>query len=471
MGGLALAIDIVATAHVVLTKRDGSSAMAWAGLIWLAPILGVLAYLLLGINRIQRRAADILGERVLYAGDRAHAIRTEALRELAPFDHRPQMRALCRVVDGVTRRPLVSENAVKVLVDGDAAYPEMLGAIAKATRTVTLASYIFDNDAAGRAFVEAIGEAVARGVEVRVLLDDMGARYTFPTIDRRLRKAGARVARFLPANRPWRLPYFNLRNHRKILVVDGTLGFTGGMNIRESRPPGRKGPPRLRDLHFRIAGPVVRHLQEVFAEDWAFTTGERLEGDAWFPALESRGDCHARGIADGPDEDFEKLRWVLLAAIGCARRRVIVLTPYFLPDDSIATALNVASMRGVDVDIVMPEANNLPYVKWASMPGLGPLLEHGCRLHFTPKPFDHSKLMVVDGLWTLLGSTNWDARSLRLNFEFNVEVYSEALAAEMEALIREKLVGARRVTLEELERRRLPTKLRDGVFRLFSPYL
>jgi cardiolipin synthase len=256
------------------------------------------------------------------------------------------------------------------------------------------------------------------------------------------------------------------------MVVDGRVGFTGGMNIRESCLLELALSYQVRDLHFRVEGPAVAHLQEVLVDDWAFATGERLHNERWFPALQSVGQTLARGIVDGPDEDFERLRLTLLGAVMCARSSVTVLTPYFLPDSALITSLNVAAMRGVDVNILLPAENNLRIVQWASTAQLWQVLQRGCRVWLMPPPFDHTKLMVVDGAWVLIGSSNWDARSLRLNFEFDLECYDCELGTSLQQWVRnERLRGARPVTLAEVDNRILPVRLRDGLARLLSPYL
>lgn len=209
----------------------------------------------------------------------------------------------------------------------------------------------------------------------------------------------------------------------------------------------------------------------VFAEDWAFTTRETLKEDPWFPAIPSAGQVTARGIADGPDEDLDKLRWVILGAVARAERKVRIVTPYFLPDTTLIMSLNVAAMRGVQVDIVLPGRTNLRFIKWASDAQLWQMLIRGCRVFHTPTPFDHSKVMVVDGAWTLVGSANWDPRSFRLNFEFNVECYDVDLASKMDRFIDERIDRAQELTLEFMDRRTLPVRLRDGVVRLLKPYL
>jgi cardiolipin synthase len=212
-------------------------------------------------------------------------------------------------------------------------------------------------------------------------------------------------------------------------------------------------------------------LQEAFANDWAFCTQEILKGSVWFPELADGGNLIARAITDGPDGDFDKLRWTLLAALADAQTSVQIVTPYFLPDPALVSALNLAALRGVRVDIILPAKNNLPFVQWASRAMWWQVLEHGCRLWLTPPPFDHSKLMIVDGHWVLLGSANWDARSLRLNFELNVECYGRDFAQRMELVIKQKLRRAREVTLTGVDGRPFLPRLRDAVARLFSPYL
>jgi cardiolipin synthase A/B len=468
---LTLALNLWASGHAVLHKRDTLSATAWAGLIWAAPLFGAGLYFLLGINRIRRRARTLRGRNPpLQVPAASPCCSPEALAGMLP-PGKVHLSALARLVGDVTQRPLLLGNRVVPLGGDTPAYPAMLQAIDEATRSVALATYIFDNDRAGALFLEALRRAVGRGVEVRVLIDDVGARYSAPSIVRPLRRTAVPVALFLPRWLPRATPYANLRNHRKILVVDGRCGFIGGMNIREGHYPELRPRHPIQDLHFRVEGPVVAHLQKAFVEDWAFCTGELLQGERWFPALEPAGAAPVRGIADGPDEDFEKLRLTLLGALACARSSVLIVTPYFLPDAGLITALNVTALRGVTVDIVLPERNNLRLVQWASTALLCQVLERGCRVWLSPPPFDHSKLMVVDSIWALVGSANWDPRSLRLNFEFNLECYDPELAGLLEGMALAKIRRARRVTLEEVDGRRLAVKLRDGLARLLSPYL
>jgi len=468
---LSLFFALLASGHAIVWKRDSRAAVLWMVVIWMMPLAGALLYFILGINRIKRRAILLRGSLERYTARPASAAFShEQLAELLPAGER-HLTAVAQATSGVIDRPLLPGNSITPLLNGDAAYPAMLDAIASARHSLTLSTYLFDHDEAGLAFAAALGQAVRRGVEVRVLLDATGSRYSWPPIPRALRREGVPYARFHPTFPVWQLLSMNLRNHRKIMVADGRVGFTGGLNIRAGHWLDRQPPHPVRDLHFRVEGPVVAHFQEVFADDWFFTTREALRGDRWFPPLDGSGPVIARGIADGPDEDFEKLRWAILAALTAARRSVRIATPYFLPEPTLIAALNLAALRGVTVDILVPGAGNLRFVQWASTAQLWQVIERGCRVWHSPPPFDHSKLFIVDDAWSLIGSTNWDPRSLRLNFEFNVECYDPALARTLSGIFDSIREQSRRVTLAEVDGRPLPVKLRDGFARLFSPYL
>ena len=469
-GALHIGLALAVSAHIVLYKTDVRSAIGWIGLVWLTPIVGSGLYVLFGINRIRRRAGRVRGRRSTYTEE----LRAEAPEPVSPpADVPASLGALATLVRRVTRWPLTGGNTIDALCNGDEGYPAMLEAIDGATRSVALATYIFDRGRAGAEFVAALERAVTRGCQVRVLIDGVGARYSHPPIVDELRHRRVPVARFVPSRVPFPHPYMNLRNHRKLLIVDGVIGFCGGLNIRDACVLAYGLPDATRDVHFKLRGPVVQQMTAAFAFDWEFTTRERLGGDTWYPpgANAQVGELVARGVPDGPDEDFEALLMTILGAIGQAAHSVRVVTPYFLPDPPLVDALRVAAMRGVHVDLVLPARGNLRLVQWAATAKLGALIEGGCRVHLSKPPFDHSKLLVIDGAWTLIGSANWDPRSLRLNFEYNVECYSRSLAARVNALIDEKMRASTLLTLEGLRDRPLASKLRDGVAWLAQPYL
>jgi cardiolipin synthase len=457
LGAAVLALAGFAAGHAVIYKREPRSAALWLLVILLLPAAGPVLYALLGVNRVQRRALRMRRDRQRY-------------RTALESNERPQgaqLAGLARLVGEVSQRPLLPGNAIQPLVDGSEAYPAMLEAIEGARGSIALSSYIFHGNGIGARFVEALVRAARRDVAVRVLIDDVSYRFSWSSAAKKLRRAGVSVGIFNPPLIPARLHAVHLRNHRKILVVDGMLGFTGGLNIDRRY----WGEGASRDLHFRLRGPVVGQLMDVFAEDWHFATDEALQGDLWFPKIFAHGDSLARGIEAGPDEGFERLRWAILGGLNAARNSVRICTPYFVPDAGLISELNAAALRGVEIDILLPEQSDLPHVHWAATHQLWQVLERGCKVWERPGPFDHTKLMLVDAEWSLFGSVNWDARSLRLNFEFNVEAYCRELGGRLERLVLGRRAESRPLTLADVDARPFPIKLRDGVARLFAPLL
>jgi cardiolipin synthase len=447
------------TLHVLAHNRNPGSAVSWIGLAWLSPVVGSVLYLFLGINRVQRRARS--------AG--AAPPDDAAVASYPPPAGCVHLAGLELAARRISRRNIQPGNAIVMLANGDVAYPQMIAAIEGAAASVALSSYIFRADKIGHEFIAALTAARRRGVEVRVLIDGYGGGYLVSATYRKLRHAGVAVARFMHSALPWRMPFLNLRSHRKILCVDGRIAFTGGLNIGDENVIAGNPHHPVLDTHFRFDGLVVAQLCEAFAGQWYFTTGETLAGPAWFPGPEAAGDSLARVITSGPDQDLEKIELLVLEAIACARSSIQIMTPYFLPDDRIITALALAAMRNVEVDIVLPAHSNHPTVDWAMRAHIGPLLTAGCRVWTHAPPFDHSKLMAVDQVWCFVGSTNWDMRSFRLNFEVNVEVYQSDLVAQVSAKIAANQTT--RLTAADLEQHSLPIRLRNNAAHLMLPYL
>jgi len=364
----------------------------------------------------------------------------------------------------------LTDNSIRLLHNGDEAYPAMLAAIDSAEHYVYLATYVFERDATGRQFADALIRAGQRGVDVRVLVDSIGGRIGRHPIAKLLDdKKNVRLEFFLPPSLGRRMFLLNLRNHRKLLIADGSTGFTGGMNISADNVLAGHPSTPIQDLHFEVHGPIVQSLEEVFSEDWCFRVGK----DTWPspPPVEAAGTALCRGIKDGPNEDFEALQWILIGALGCARTSVRILTPYFIPSRELITALRAAVLRGVTVEIILPAKSNLRIVDWASTAMLGEIVDHEIAIYLQPAPFAHSKLIVVDDFYLNIGSANLDPRSLRLNFEFNLEVYDACLAKELSELHKTLLTRSTRVTAESLRGLSLPVRLRNAAAKLISPYL
>ena len=457
--------------HALLYKRDPRAALGWVSVSLLFPLVGPLLYFIFGINRVQTQAQKLQPARhfklrVGYeSGNLGHQVQSHLNDELAD-----ELQKFTRITDQVSAKPMIGGNHVQMLQNGEEAYPAMLAAVDAAQHYIMLATYLFEADEVGRAFVDALAAARRRGVDVYVILDGIGELYSWPRVRWRLRRAGVKVARFLPAKLLPPSVFVNLRNHRKILVVDGLQAFTGGMNIGARHLVERGADANTAaDVHFCISGPVVSQLQAVFADDWSFASRHRLSLPAVTPLATGSSDC--RCISDGPNADLDKIGLVLMGAISAARRTVVIVTPYFLPSREMIATLQAAALRGVHVSIILPERSNLRYVDWATRNMLWQLLQYRIHVYYQPPPFAHTKLFLVDGVYAQIGSANWDARSLRLNFELNMEIVSSALLKRMQGYVSTILERSRVVTLDEIMGRRLPARIRDALFWLFTPYL
>jgi cardiolipin synthase len=448
--------------HALLNKHEPAAAFGWIAVCLLFPLIGPLLYFLLGINRIRMRARALRAEQEPLTRSSMELDRSSRVH--------PEFSQQARISSAVTGLPLMPGNRVRTLHNGESAYPAMLDTIERARRTVFLSTYIFENNHTGQQFTDALVRAVSRGVDVRVLLDGAGEWYSLPRIRPVLRRRGVRVAVFLP---PRLLPprlLLNLRNHRKILAVDGDIAFVGGMNIGDRhlihRYDGRRG---ITDMHFRIEGPVARQIESVFLSDWLFTTGEHCFPR--HPPPVAVGNAFCRAIIDGPNESLNRLSMVLVGAIAAARHHIAIMTPYFLPPRELIAALQAAVIRGIRVDIVLPERNNLRFMHWATRNMLWQLIKWGVHVYYRPPPFSHTKLFVVDYHYAQLGSANLDPRSLYLNFELVVEVYDPAVASGLAHHIDQVRLCSREVTLRELDERSFPARVRDAFCWLFMPHL
>jgi len=459
----------VAAIHATMTKNDVRAAIGWVGVILMSPLFGPFFYLIAGINRVRR---DQISQQRDKALKEYFNVDAPTVDDVAPYSG-PQFSSLRILGDRVSRFPLRASNHIRMLAGGDQAYPAMIAAIDEARETIGLQTYIFDDDPEGRKFVEALARAQARGVEIRVLIDSIGSKYSRPPIIRRLHRHGIRVALFMTNPLGMRMPYANLRSHRKILVVDGRIGFTGGMNIRAGFVTAVAKEHTAGDTHFQVEGPIVLQLVSVFAHDWAFTTHETLPAETW---------CHdnwdtpqprvpARCVRSGPDRSIASTHNMLLGAFAVAQKHIRIQSPYFLPDQMLLGAINTAARRGIRVDIVIPGANNLRLINYAMTAQLDQVIRNGCQVWRARGNFNHSKLITIDGAWSYVGSSNLDPRSLRLNFELDLEIYSRDMARDIERLIDAEIDGAQAVTLDGLAKIPFRKRLRNKIIWLASPYL
>ncbi|HBI83874.1 cardiolipin synthase [Orrella sp. NBD-18] len=463
-------LSAVAAVHAAMTKQDVRAAIGWVGVVLFSPFLGPFLYAVAGINRIRKERVSQLRSSNMYPEEVIDRVLAHDVVDVSG----PQFAALRQLGDRVTDFRLLGFNRIKLLNGGDETYPAMLEAIESAQKSIALQSYIFDHDPIGEKIAGALIDAVKRGVQVRVLIDAVGSKYSHPPIVRMLEKGGVRTALFMRPVIGLRLVYANLRSHRKLLVIDGMHGFTGGMNIRAGFMTAIAKEHVTHDTHFQVGGPIIHQLMVNFAHDWHFTTQEKITGDAWFSnvlANELEPGVPIRCVPSGPDSTIGNTHKMLMGALSVAQTHVRIQSPYFLPDQPLIAALATAARRGVIVDIVIPGANNLKLVSAAMSAQFDQLLQTGCRIWRSSGTFDHSKLFTVDGSWSYVGSSNLDPRSLRLNFELDIEVYDRQLAQQLDARIDAAISTSTLVTLDAERRQPFLIRLRNRVVWLASPYL
>ncbi len=464
-GLLYLTLQILVTGHIICRKDDVKSSFGWIGLVWLAPLLGSIFYVIFGINRIRRKALSLRNK-----GPDIFTITGKTEEEIQKEIPRPFLQLL-RLGYKVHPQRFALGNYAKAYVNGDEAYPAMCKLIAGAKKEVLMQSYIFNNDRAGQLFIDAFKQAVRNGAKVKVLVDGVGLNYSKPTIAAALKRLkGVEFGVFLPSKSPVTLPFVNLRNHRKILIVDGKEAVFGGMNVAEGNLLQTNPKEPIADITFYVRGPVVDQMSRVFEEDWIFSGKKHFIPASFRADGPLPGNMPARIIPDGPDADYGKIEQMMLGALSCAQKTVQIVTPYFLPENEMLTSLELAAMRGIEVEIILPSKSNIFGMDGAMRANFARLLKKGVKIYRTRPPFDHSKIMLVDGAWLFVGSANWDVRSFKLNFECNLECMDTALAQQVAHVIAHKKSNARTERLEDHHHPPLWRTLIDNSLRLLTPY-
>lgn len=449
--------------HALMNKNDPRSSLLWVITCFAIPFAGPLFYLVLGINRAHNKVSSL--------GAVADTSLSTSPKAITPVDKRNQHLSAHQLLSlAVTGFPSTEENQIQILSNGENAYPAMLNSINEANDWIYLSMYIFEHKGIGEQFIDALAHAVERGVDVRVLLDGVGSWYSLGQTKRILTAHGVRVLKFLPIGKM--LPRFtlNLRNHRKILLCDGKHAFTGGMNIRQCHlvqaSPLTKA---TKDYMFSLKGPIVKQVSTIFENDWFYASGEKLSMKCHDPKPQGKSSC--RAISDGPGINLNALTKVMISALNSAQSSITLVTPYFLPPNELIIALQSAALRGIEVSILLPARNNQPLIHWAMRNSMRHFLAYDIKIYYQPGPFVHSKLLLIDDHYCQIGSANIDARSLRLNFELNIEIFDTGFAQSMTKMIRHDKQRAIEVTPEKLNNRPFIIKTWDAFWWLFTPYL
>jgi cardiolipin synthase A/B len=378
--------------------------------------------------------------------------------------------AFLRTVGGLYGSNLLAGNRIETLVNGNEIFPAMLDAIRSAQISINFETYVYWSGLIAREFAEALSERARAGVEVRVMMDWAGSVPTDPDLLELMEAAGVQVVRFRPIH--WyTLDRVNNRTHRKLLVVDGRVGFTGGVGIGDEWLGDARAPDEWRETHYRVTGPVVAMLQGGFVSNWVEDSGEVLQGDAHFPPLEPAGDAVAQMVISSTG-GRNYMHLMMMTVLAAAESHIRMTTPYFVPDRVAKAQLLQARRRGVEVDIIVPgEHMSKEFVRGASRHLWGPLLEAGIRIHEYEPTFMHAKLLVVDEAFATVGSTNFDERSFRLNDEANLNVFDAEFAREQIALFEQDLAQSRPITLEMWQNRPFRQKAADWVLSWFRAQL
>ncbi len=382
-----------------------------------------------------------------------------------PIAHRYDTRdpRFQRTMSHLLGPPVVPGNRVTTLLNGDQAFPAMLEAIRSARQSITLEAYIFWPGTVGTTFAEALAERARAGVATHLILDGLGSQKLDEELIEGMRQAGVQVVTFRPL-RWYTLDRVNHRTHRKLLVVDGRVGFTGGLGIADLYLGHAQDKDHWRDGQFRVEGPVVCQLQAAFLDNWIETGGALLHGTDYFPPLDSAGSAWAQAVHSSPGGGTENLRLMYLLAIASAGRTILIANPYFVPNTLAVEMLVAARRRGVNVEVLVPgPITDAGLVRRASRAKWGPLLEAGVRIYEYQPTMYHNKLMVVDDYWVSVGSTNFDNRSFRLNDEANLNVFDEGFARQQAEVFARDRARSKAVTLEEWRGRPITERLEEMV--------
>jgi cardiolipin synthase len=467
---LDVVLVLVVVPWVLSIKKEPTSALAWTMLVIFVPLFGAFLFVLFGYQSVHRPLARKRRHRRTFratnpVGSRAADAEAESAE---PPDR--TWEGMGRLANQLDAYPLTSGNRVTFYHDGPSAFAAMFDAVRAARHHVHAQFYIFECDEIGREFLDLLTAKAREGVEVRLLYDAVGSHRLSRFRLRRLHRAGGWSAAFLPLNLLRRRIQVNLRNHRKILVVDGKVAFTGGMNIGDEYVD--RGPLNpWRDTQIKIDGPSAESLQRIFIEDWDFASGESLKAAAYFQAGPHPGGADLQVIQSGPDQEVKSIRETYFAAAFKARRRLWITTPYYVPDQGLRDALCMGGRTGIDVRLLLPRHADHWFVHYATRYYLPDLLDAGVKVYLYTQGFIHAKIVLADGQWASVGTANLDNRSLLLNFEVNCLIYTPAVVAELERTFLNDLDHAIRLDPKTYARRRRLARIAENVCRLMSPIL
>jgi cardiolipin synthase len=472
------AIVLLVVLRVLFDTRSGAKALAYILFIVLIPVLGILFYFSFGINYRKQKLYsrkiihdETLRQKIL---TRLHDYSEQVLHSGLMFS---KHRNLVRFVRHSTNSPLTANNSVRLLLNGEEKFPALLEALEGATSHIHLEYYIYENDETGNSIADILIRKAHQGVEIRFLYDDFGSHSLSKNFIKRLEEAGVQTAPFyrirwyVLANR------LNYRNHRKIIVIDGIKSFIGGINVSDRYRNDIKSKNKLywRDTHLMIDGPATVYLQYLFLCDWNFCSENKLQYEAnYFPQNFKTQDIQnevVQIVPSGPDSKLPVIFYSLMEAIGSAREKVLITSPYFIPGESLIDALIIVAKSGIEVKLLIPGVSDSKMVNAAARSFYTEILQHGVRIFTYEKGFVHAKTMIIDDDLSVVGSANMDYRSFDLNFEVNAMLYSKEITSQLQNAFEEDLKHSREINANDWLNRPRYIHLWEKLVRLLSPFL
>jgi cardiolipin synthase len=473
--GIYIALIIVVCIRIILDSSTPSKTLAYILLVILVPIAGVIFYLSVGLNyrkrKLYKKKIDIDRQSFPELDSELELFRsgTEERKEseLGHFASLAKFLGSKHIFSG--------RNATQLLINGENKFPAVLDALKSARHHIHLEYYIYENDEVGNQIAQVLIEKARAGVEVRFIYDDFGSRNIRKSVVRELINVGAEAFPFYKINIIKLANRLNYRNHRKIIVIDGKVGFVGGINVSDKYINSENSELYWRDTHLKITGPGVFNLQYTFLTDWNFCAGQNIGfSPGYFPLeilKQDYGDHFVQVVSSGPDSDYPNILYSLIQLVSLAKKEVLITTPYFIPERSFLDGLKIASLSGVRVKLLVPKISDSRIVKLTSQSQYQDLLEAGVEIYLYKKGFVHAKTMVCDGQVSVVGTANLDVRSFDLNFDTNAIVYGKELARELKLAFQADLHESDRIEHLKWSQRKLPIRLLEKVLYLFSPLM
>ncbi len=459
---------------VIQQRGDPMKTIAWLLVVTFVPLLGIVLYFFFGKNY---RKEKIFSRKGLADNEQLKMLAQYQPDDKADTSYWPDEAIaskahIMRMLYNSDKVLLTEHNRVKILVNGKVTFEHIITELENAEKHIHLEYYIIEDDRIGNEIRRILIRKAREGLEVRVIYDDIGCWSLSDEYIQSLKEAGVMVFPFMPVRFPFFTNKVNFRNHRKIIVVDGKVGFVGGLNIADRYISGSSELGPWRDTHLKVEGEAVYSLQSVFLLDWYFVSKRNIhDQDRYFPPVDI-ADFHLMQIvASGPDSDWASIMQTFFSAIATARSYIYISTPYFLPNESIFTALRTAALSGVDVRMLLPVYSDSRLVTWSSFSYIGQLLDAGIKVYLYKKGFTHSKLMMVDDVFCSIGTANMDIRSFDQNFEVNALIYDQRLTVAMRNIFMNDIKDLKSIDNNEWDQRSRWVVFRESVARLFSPLL